>query len=122
MSTEIVRDHTDQTATIIDTIARAARDSSVDVAKLERLLAIQERLMVDQRRTAYMAALAQLQAELPQIGKAGTITDREGAVRNRYAKLEDIDAAIRPLCAAHGFSFSFDSNAHGADEPPRGPL
>jgi len=54
-------------------------------------------------------ALARLQATLPQITKAGSILDRAGAVRNKYAKLEDIDVVIRPLCATEGFSFSFDS-------------
>jgi hypothetical protein len=98
-----------ETASILEVISRAARDPSVDVSKLERLLAIQERLLADQRRTSYMAALARLQARLPQINKAGRITERDGAIRNRYATIEDIDTAIRPLCAEEGFSFSFDS-------------
>jgi hypothetical protein len=98
-------------STILDVISRAARDPNVDVDKLERLLAIQERLLTDQRRTAYMAALARLQARLPQIEKSGRITDREGQLRNKYAKIEDVDVAIRPLCAEEGFSFSFDSKA-----------
>lgn len=113
MSGEIVVDTPSaiqhEAASILDVIARAAKDPTVDVAKLERLLAIQERLLVDQRRTSYMAALARLQARLPQIAKSGTITGREGEVRNRYAKIEDVDVAIRPLCAEEGFSFSFDS-------------
>lgn len=98
-----------ETGSILDVIARAAADPAVNVEKLERLLAIQERLLADQRRTSYMASLARLQARMPQITKSGLITDREGAVRNRYAKIEDIDVAIRPLCAEEGFSFSFDS-------------
>jgi hypothetical protein len=103
--TDIQREST----AILDAIARAASDPAVDVEKFERLLAIQERLMADRRRTSYMAALARLQAKLPQITKAGTITDRDGGLRNRYAKIEDIDTAIRPICAEEGFSFAFDS-------------
>lgn len=98
-----------ETATILDVIARAAKDPTVDVGKLERLLAIQEKLLTDQRRTSYLAALARLQARLPQIAKSGVIADRDGRARNRYAKIEDIDVVIRPLCAEEGFSFSFDS-------------
>jgi hypothetical protein len=98
-------------ASILDVIAQAARDPNVDVGKMERLLALQERFLADQRRTSYMAALARLEAKLPQILKSGQITDRDGQVRNRYAKLEDVDVAIRPLCAEEGFSFSFDSSA-----------
>jgi len=99
----------DETASMLDVITRAARDPTVNVEKLERLLAIKERLLADHRRTAFFAALARLQARLPQIAKSGTITDRQGVIRNRYAKIEDIDVVIRPLCAEEGFSFSFDS-------------
>lgn len=94
---------------VLDVIARAASDPAVNVDKLERLLAIQERLLADQRRQSYMSALSRLQAKLPQIAKSGVIADRDGAVRNRYAKIEDIDAVVRPICAEEGFSFSFDS-------------
>ncbi len=96
-------------AHILDVISRAAADPAVDVGKMEQLLAMHERVRADQRRTSYMAALARLQATLPQIAKSGTILDRDGTLRNKYAKLEDIDVVIRPLCAAEGFSFSFDS-------------
>jgi hypothetical protein len=107
---------THEPATIIDAIARAAADPLCDVAKLERLLVIQERLITDQRRTSFMAALARLQEKLPQIAKAGTITDyKTGSVRNKYAKIEDIDRVIRPMCAEEGFSFSFDSKPVGSN-------
>jgi hypothetical protein len=98
-------------ASVLDVIARAASDPAVNVEKLERLLAIQESLLADQRKTSYFAALARLQEALPQVTKAGTILDRDGKARNRYAKIEDIDIAIRPLCAREGFSFSFDSKS-----------
>ncbi len=100
-----------ETAMVLDGITRAALDPQIDVAKLERLLAIQQTLLADQRRTAFRAALARLQERLPQITKQGTILDRDGKARNRFAKIEDIDATIRPLCAEEGFSFSFDSKA-----------
>lgn len=107
MSGEIVQH--DESASILDVISRAASDPSVDAEKLERLFALQERVIADRRKTSYFAALARLQAALPQITKAGTIQDRDGKARNRYAKIEDIDVAIRPLCAEEGFSFSFDA-------------
>jgi len=106
---------THEPATIIDAIARAAADPSVDVNKLERLLAIQQQIMADQRRTSFMAALARLQEKMPQIAKSGVITDRDGRERNKFAKIEDIDRVIRPMCAAEGFSFSFDSKPAGKD-------
>ncbi len=101
-------------AAILDVIARAAKDPSVDVEKLERLLAIQERLLAEQRRTAYMAAMARLQERLPQIAKSGSILNKTGLVTSRFAKIEDIDAVVRPLIAADGFSLSFNSKDAGA--------
>lgn len=101
----------DVSRSTVDAIVRMAQDPSLDAEKLGKLLAMQRELLEDQRRTAYRAALAELQAELPQVGKAGTIQH----TGSRYAKLEDIDVSIRPLCAKHGFSFSFDS-----EEAPKG--
>ena len=100
-----------ETSMVLEGISRAALDPHVDVQKLERLLDIQERLLVDQRRTAFRAALARLQEKLPQIAKSGNILGTNGQVRNKFAKIEDIDVVIRPLCAEEGFSFSFDSKA-----------
>lgn len=102
-----------ETAVVLDGITRAALDPNIDVAKLERLLAIQQTLLADQRRTAFRAALARLEAVLPQVQKSGLIRDNSGNVRNKFAKIEDIDAAIRPLLAEEGFSFSFDSEQTG---------
>ena len=48
-------------ASVLAGISKAASDPTIDVEKLERLLAIQERLLADQRRTAFSAALANRQ-------------------------------------------------------------
>lgn len=100
-----------ETATsMLDVIARAATDPTVNVEKLERLLAIQERLLAAQMRTAFFAALSALEAELPQVAKSGHVIVN-GALRSKFARIEDIDTAIRPLCKEHGFAFSFDSES-----------
>ena len=99
-------------ASMLDVIARAAADPTVNVDKLERLLAIQQTIMADQRRTAFMAALSALEAELPQITKQGHVTIN-GQLRSKFARIEDVDTAIRPLCKEHGFAFSFDSKPVG---------
>ena len=89
-------------------IARAAADPTIDVDKMERLLAMRERFEADQRRTSFMAALSLLEAQLPQIAKSGHVVVN-GQLRSKFAKIEDVDRAIRPLCTEHGFAFSFDS-------------
>ena len=101
-----------EASSILQVLSRAASDPSVNVDKLERLLAMQERLLADQRRTSFMAALSELEARLPQITKRGQIVVKE-RMQSRFARIEDVDDAIRPLCKEHGFAFSFDSEPQG---------
>jgi len=94
---------------ILDVIADAVRDPSVDVDKMTKLFDLQERVIQDQRKVAFAAAMGRLAAKMPEIGKHGE------SHHGTYARLEDIDRAIRPLLSAEGFSMSFDSEAVGKD-------
>lgn len=96
-----------ENTTIINVIARAASDPNVDIDKLERLLAMQERVIARDARAAYYDALAQLQPKLPVIQERGGIKDRGGNVQSTYALWEDVNEAIRPMLAEHGFALSF---------------
>lgn len=88
---------------LLTVIARAATDPNVDVAKMEQLYRLHQEIAAEQRKIAFMAAMARLTPKLPEIGKHGT------SHHGKYARLEDIDRAIRPLIAEEGFSLSFDS-------------
>jgi hypothetical protein len=90
-----------------------ARGGEAAVLMMERLLAMHERITGEQQKTAFMAAMSRLQAKLPQINKDGRIVVK-GTERSRYARIEDIDLAIRPLLAEEGFAFSFDSDSSDA--------
>jgi hypothetical protein len=92
---------------ILSVIARAAADPNVDIDKLERLLEMQERVIARGARAAYYNALAELQPKLPVIAERGGITDRNGRVQSTYALWEDVNEAIRPMLAEHGFSLTF---------------
>lgn len=92
---------------ILNVIARAAADPNVDIDKLERLLEMQERVVSRNARVAYYDALAQLQPKLPVISERGGIKDRSGKVQSTYALWEDVNEAIRPVLAEHGFALSF---------------
>ena len=96
-------------ADIVAVIARAASDPSVDIDKLERLLALKEKMDAQAREQAFLAALSRLEPRLPQITQKGLIS--HGNVSHPYARLEDIDTAIRPLLAEEGFAISFDTKA-----------
>lgn len=95
---------------LLAVIAQAVTDPRVDIEKMERLLVMHQTITQENRKVAFMAALAEIQAKVPQINKEGRIVVK-GTERSRYAKIEDIDLAIRPLLAENGFSFSFDQLA-----------
>src|SRR5262245_3751967 len=92
---------------LLQAITAAVSNPALDVGKMQALLAMHKELLADQRETAFKAALAELQKELPQIERDGRIVvdNRE---RNRYARFETIDIVIRPLLAKHGFAISYN--------------
>lgn len=93
-------------AAILSIIERAARDPGVDVDKMERMFAMHERMMAQEAKAAYAAALAEMQPKLPAIDERGQI-NVGNEVRSTYAKWADINEIIRPILAEHGFSLSF---------------
>lgn len=109
MSNEVaVRPETPQAQDVMSVIARAASDPSVDVGKMEALLNMQERLMKMSAEQQFNAALVDLQAELPRVSKLGQIFNK-GVLQSKFARYEDIDAAVRPLMNKYGFAISFDT-------------
>lgn len=82
---------------------RLARDPNVKVENLERLVAMQERIMAVNREAAFEAAFAKMQPEIPVIDEHGRI-EVKGTLRSTYAPLEDIHDVIKPILARHGFS------------------
>ncbi len=90
-------------AEIMSVIARAAADDTCNVEKMERLFALKERMDAQERERLFADALARIQAAAPRITQHGR-TDKA-----KFAKLEDIDFAMRPLMADEGFSLSFDT-------------
>jgi hypothetical protein len=100
---------------LLEVIARAARDPSVDIDKMERLLEMQERVLARHAQEAYAVALAEMQPGLPVISERGKILNRNNEVQSTYARWEDVNEAIRPLLAEHGFSLSFRTGREGSD-------
>lgn len=92
---------------IVSMIERAAADPRVDMDKMERLLAMQERILDRNARMAYSTALATMQPLMPVITERGGIKNKDGQFQSRYALWEDINDAIKPLLAQHGFALSF---------------
>jgi hypothetical protein len=104
-----------ESASLISMIERAARDPAVDIDKMERLFQMRERMLAQEAKAAYLTALAAMQKDLPIVDKKGVINrnekdaqgNRTGTQKEqRYAKWEDINEAIIPVLAQHGFSLS----------------
>lgn len=97
-----------ESRSIMSVIERAAMNPDVDIDKMERLLQMQERILARNAEAAYNEALASLQASMPSIRKGG----KNEHTKKSYARLEDIQEAIRPLLQAHGFSVSFHTQTN----------
>lgn len=98
---------------LLEVIARAARDPNVDIDKMERLLQMQERVHARNAREAYAEALAELQPLLPVISERGKILNNNNEVQSTYAYWEDVNEHIRTLLSEHGFSLSFRTGRDG---------
>ena len=86
------------------------------VAALEKLVALQERVMGIQAENALSTALGEFQAECPQIqqSKTASIATKSGAGYSfSYAPLDVIAKTIQPFLQKHGLSYAFDSELNG---------
>lgn len=88
-------------------IERAARDPSVDLDRMERLMTMHRESKALAAQQSYTRALAEMQPKLPVINERGAIRNKNGDIQSRYAKWEDINEAISPLLAEHGFTLTF---------------
>ena len=108
---------------LLSAIIQMSRDPSVDVAKLEALLGMQERMERRQAEALFNQAFIRLQRRLPRIKKNGTLeypinkNDQDGPKRkiSNFTRYEDIDEAIRPLLDEEGFAVSFNTAPRSGD-------
>ncbi len=107
---------------LLPAIITLAKDPTVDVAKLQALLQMQERMEVRSAEAAFNAAFVVMQPKLPRIKKDGSLTypvkkdqpDGPQRLIAKFATWEAIDGVIRPILTEHGFALSF-TTARGAD-------
>jgi hypothetical protein len=91
-----------ESTTILQVIQRAAADPQCDIEKMERLMAMHERMQAKSAQTEYNAALAAMQCDIPSIAERGA-----GHNKITYATLEDINDVIKPIMQRYGFAMSF---------------
>lgn len=95
-----------ESANLVLMFERLAKDPSVDVEKLQRLIDMQKDILRHQAEAQFWDAFARMQGDLPTITEDGQIKVGE-VIRSRYSTNEAIQEAIRPILQRHGFSLSF---------------
>lgn len=89
---------------IITAIERASMNPRINLDKMDRLMAMQERILGQFREAQFNAALAAAQAEMGRIP-----TNKFNAhTKSHYADYPAIDRLTRPIYTKHGFGLSFD--------------
>lgn len=91
---------------IMAVISRAAADPSCDIDKLERLMAMHERMQARDAQAEFNTAMAAMQSDIPSIAERGAIVVN-GQKRSDYATFEDINDVIKPIMQTHGFAITF---------------
>jgi len=86
-------------------IERAARDPSIDIDKLDRLLLMRERENARVAEQTFNAAMAAAQAEMEPI----RFDSSNDQTRSRYASYAALDRTVRPIYTRHGFALSFNT-------------
>lgn len=86
---------------------RLAKDPAVDVDKLERLIAAQERILDRNAESAFNIAFTAMQTEIPAIDEKGQILNNQGKVQSTYSRFEDIQRVVKPILQRHGFALAF---------------
>lgn len=104
-----------EASAMLDMIERAARDPQVDIDKLEKLVAMKERMMAQAAEQAFNAALSQAQSEMRPVAADSS----NPQTRSKYASYLALDRAMRPVYTRHGFSLSFDTGDIAATDVVR---
>lgn len=91
---------------IMAVISRAAADPACDIDKLERLMAMHERMQARDAQAEFNTAMAAMQSDIPSIAERGAIVVN-GQKRSDYATFEDINDVIKPIMQTHGFAITF---------------
>lgn len=100
---------------LINMIERAARDQSIDIDKLERLIAMAERQRATAAEQAFNEAMNAAQSEIEPVRKDCA----NSQTRSKYASYSALDGDVRPIYVKHGFSLSFNTGDAKKEEDIR---
>ncbi len=101
--------------TVLNIIERASRDPNVDIDKMERLIAMQERIHAQRAQAEFDTAMADAQEAMRAISP-----DKDNSqTKSKYATYAALDQATRPIYSKHGFALSFNTGDTPKDNEVR---
>lgn len=90
---------------IMQAITRAASDPNVDVDKLERMMAMYERMEGVKAEKAFNEAMNLAQSQVGRIAADAN----NSQTKSKYATYAALDRVLRPIYTANDFALSFDT-------------
>jgi len=90
---------------LVAMLERLATNPDVPVDKLERLLAMQERIQGRQAETDFNASMTAAQSEVGRVAPDGN----NPQTKSKYATYGKLDKILRPIYVQHGFALSFNT-------------
>jgi hypothetical protein len=108
---DIVAPATNDADTIIRLIDKLVAMPDLPVERIEKMLAIHERMREEQARRAFNSALAEAQKDLKPIVKDAD----NDQTKSKYASLTALDEIARPIYTQNGFSLTYTTE-DGAPE------
>lgn len=109
MSAVVMKSEMPEPSGLMDVISRAASDPNIDVAKVEKLMELYERIQAKNAESSFNAAMSAAQSEMGRISTDST----NPQTHSRYASYGKLDSVLRPIYTKHGFALSYGE----ADSP-----
>lgn len=94
-----------ESAAVISMIERAARDPSVDIDKLTKLIELRSQVEAKEAERAFDEAMTAAQAEMRPVAA----DSNNSQTKSKYASYQALDKALRPIYSKHGMALSFNT-------------
>jgi hypothetical protein len=104
-----------EVATMLHVIDRAARDPSVDIVKIEKLMEMAEAMKHRDSERVFNESMARVQGQMRSIAA----DSNNPQTKSRYASYFTLDKAIRPIYSEQGFALSFNTEDGAAGDHVR---
>ena len=92
-----------EAVSLIQIIERAARDPSVDIDKMERLMQMHERIVKNKAESDFNDAMTACQKEIRAVAPDAV----NPQTHSKYASFAKLDGILRPIYTKHGISISY---------------